>query len=154
MTGTVDVLMGSSAANNISGGAGNDTLIGDAGDDIIFGGVGNDEMRGGEGSDTFLWVSSDTGAAHQPAEDLITDFQAGPGGDVLDIADLLNDTDSLGDYLSLSFEDTDTILEVRSDTSDVTQRITLKDVNLSGYGGGTSDMEIINNLIDDGNLQV
>ena len=51
MTGSegVDVLLGSSEANNISGGAGNDTLIGDTGDDIIFGGVGIDEMRGGKG---------------------------------------------------------------------------------------------------------
>ncbi|WP_419534632.1 cadherin-like domain-containing protein [Endozoicomonas sp.] len=150
----VDVVLGSSAANSISGGIGNDTLIGNAGDDILFGGSGDDRMEGGEGSDTFSWVSSDLGTAALPAEDLITDFQTGPGGDVLDLADLLDEADPLDNYLSFSFEDSDTVLEVRSDASDVTQRITLKGVDLSGYGGGTSNIEIINNLIDDGNLQV
>ena len=53
--------------------AGEDVLLGGAGNDTLTGGYDADLLTGGEGSDRFYVSDSDT----------ITDFQAGPGGDVL-----------------------------------------------------------------------
>ena len=149
-----DTLDGTMVDESIYGFDGNDTLNAGGGDDLLVGGAGDDILTGGSGEDVFEFNFDDIGTAAQPAEDLITDFQTGPGGDVIDISDLLSPGDSLDNYLSVSLEGSDTVLEVKSDSGDVTQKITLEGVDLSGYGGGTSDMDIINNLIDDGNLQV
>ena len=149
-----DTLDGTMADESIYGFDGNDTLNGGGGDDLLVGGAGDDILTGGSGEDVFEFNFDDIGTAAQPAEDLITDFQTGPGGDVIDISDLLSPDDSLDNYLSVSLEGSDTVLEVKSDSGDVTQKITLEGVDLSGYGGATSETDIINNLIDDGNLQV
>ncbi len=111
---------------------------------------------GGEGVDTFSWQVSDVSDSQSPIEDVITDFHAGLGGDVLDISDLITEEGSaVEDLLALNFEDGSTIIDIKSsETGDVTQKITLDGVDLSNYGGGSTDIEIINNLIDDGNLQV
>jgi len=85
-------------------GFGNDTIATGAGDDIIFagragdsvdagagndwirGGPGRDVMAGGTGSDTFAYVF--VYESQGTATDVITDFQAGAGGDVLDFRGL------------------------------------------------------------------
>ena len=98
-------VVGSDAANTIVGGSGADDIIGGAGADSITGAAGADNMVGGTGADTFVI----TGAANSVAAsasglgtgtgnvaagetitfangvDVITDFTAGLGGDVLDI---------------------------------------------------------------------
>jgi Ca2+-binding RTX toxin-like protein len=78
ITGTgnalANVIVGNTAANILSGGLGNDTLDG---------GKGADKLTGGDGSDHFLHHSLADG------KDTITDFHTGPGGDVLDIHDML-----------------------------------------------------------------
>ncbi|MET3440687.1 Ca2+-binding RTX toxin-like protein [Variovorax paradoxus] len=47
-----DVLRGHRGEDNISGGAGDDLLDGGLGDDGLFGGLGNDVLKGGAGDDT------------------------------------------------------------------------------------------------------
>ena len=64
----------------IAGGGGADRLFGDGGDDTLAGGAGNDVLTGGSGRDVFV---IDGG------RDTITDFEAGPGGDRLDLEALL-----------------------------------------------------------------
>jgi Ca2+-binding RTX toxin-like protein len=44
-------ILGTSAANNIAAGLGNDSMSGGAGDDTLSGGVGNDTLVGGPGND-------------------------------------------------------------------------------------------------------
>ncbi|OED44220.1 hypothetical protein ACH42_08195 [Endozoicomonas sp. (ex Bugula neritina AB1)] len=122
--------------------------------DQIRGGEGNDILTGGSDGDIFIWHVDDIGTAEAPAEDVITDFHAGQNGDVIDLSDVLVDeaNHELDEYLHFNFADGDTVVEVKSEAGgDVTQKIKLEGVDLSGLG--TSDSEIINNLLDDGNLQ-
>jgi Ca2+-binding RTX toxin-like protein len=78
---------------------GNDTLIGSQGSDSLNGGDGNDLLRGGQGVD-FLdgGLGQDRFDFDHPSEgiDSIINFAPVPGGDVLDIADLLGWTSYAG----------------------------------------------------------
>ncbi|MGY8662688.1 Ig-like domain-containing protein [Bradyrhizobium sp. UFLA05-109] len=53
-------------------------IVGNAGNNMIDGGKGNDVLTGGAGSDTFV-IRTGNG------NDIITDFQTGAGGDILQI---------------------------------------------------------------------
>ncbi|MGB1270952.1 MAG: type I secretion C-terminal target domain-containing protein, partial [Endozoicomonas sp.] len=147
-------LEGTASGEIINGTAESETILGQAGDDVIFGGAGNDTLTGGEGSDRFAWSSDDLGTVQEPAEDVIKDFQLGEDGDVIDLSDvLIDESETLDQYLSLNFEGGDTTLEVKpSADGSVTQKIKLEGVDLSSLG--SSDSEIINNLLNDGNLQL
>jgi Ca2+-binding RTX toxin-like protein len=81
-----DTLTGSSSGDILRGGLGADLISGGLGDDKLRGGVGADSMSGGAGIDRFEYVNGDLAGS---ATDSISDFQAGVGGDVLDIAELL-----------------------------------------------------------------
>jgi Ca2+-binding RTX toxin-like protein len=52
LAGQGDVIVGSAAANQLSGLAGDDSITGGAGADILIGGAGNDYLDGGDGNDT------------------------------------------------------------------------------------------------------
>ncbi|PKQ76727.1 hypothetical protein CJF47_08960 [Aeromonas sobria] len=149
-----DNLTGDGNANVLSGLAGDDILSGGGGDDLLIGGVGSDTLTGGSGKDTFKWGASDAGGV-----DVIKGFTTGTGGDVLDLSELLTgesaNKDSLDAYLNFS--------------SDGAGRSTLT-IDLDGTSGGSShvikfdtidlttlgnsDLEIIQKLLDDGNLKV
>ena len=63
-----------------------------------------DTLTGGTGSDTFVFHANEALAAANA--DKITDFQVGPGGDVLNVADVLAGHGyaggSLADYIHIS----------------------------------------------------
>ncbi len=69
-----------------------DTLFGDWRDNGLLGGMGNDLLRGGEGAD---YIDGGPGADRIDFDspwdgvDTVAGFEAVPGGDVIDIADLL-----------------------------------------------------------------
>ncbi|WP_330927424.1 type I secretion C-terminal target domain-containing protein, partial [Candidatus Sororendozoicomonas aggregata] len=153
-TGGSEILVGTANSDTIKGEAGSDKLLGNAGDDLIQGGAGDDTLTGGSGSDTFTWMTADLGSAQSPAEDVITDFQLGQGGDVINLKDVMqNGNHSPEQHLALSFENGNTLLEIKPQANGgVTQRIKLEGVDLSSLGN--SDAEIINNLIYQGNLQL
>jgi Ca2+-binding RTX toxin-like protein len=76
-----DTLNGSGSGDVLKGADGNDALNGNGGNDILVGGAGADNLTGGAGSDTFV--------ADAVSVDTITDFTAGAGGDILNLADVL-----------------------------------------------------------------
>ncbi len=105
---TVDVGVGTAGADNLLGGTGDNLMSAGAGDDVVFGGkgndvidggsgmdtiqggIGNDAMTGGLGADVFKWTLGDVGTVGAPALDTVEDFEAGVGGDALDLRDLLD----------------------------------------------------------------
>ena len=99
-----------------------------------------------------------------PDADVITDFTVGLGGDVLNLADLLQGEQSnpTTDYLSIEFGDFDGDLDSESRiTIDAdgggffqpTGSITLETIDLT-QGGSLTDQEILNNLITNGILDI
>ncbi|MFM5025603.1 type I secretion C-terminal target domain-containing protein, partial [Aeromonas caviae] len=157
-------LLGSDQGDWLFGSSGNDRLLGGMGDDVLRGGQGNDILTGGAGSDLFVWGSGDEGTTASPAIDTITDFRP-QEGDRIDLADLLkgvtdNSVDGLLGHLSASVTtgsgglgDVNLSVSPAGD-GHVTQQITLKDVDLSGWNlsGGSSSHDILQSLLDHNGL--
>ncbi|WP_081960863.1 type I secretion C-terminal target domain-containing protein [Nitrincola sp. A-D6] len=93
--------------------------------------------------------------------DIVGDFTLGDYGvdaeaDRIDLADLLSFdgiSDEITDFLSVSVIGSDSVISVSNEGDGaVTQNIVLKDIDLTTLGG--SDSEIIDSLINSGNLIV
>ena len=154
-----DSLAGNAGDDVLIGNAGNDSLDGGAGNDLLIGGTGDDSLVGGDGIDIFALEAGDEGSVAAPAVDTIADFTAGQGGDVLDLSDLLqNESDAtLDQYLSFDYDsgsgNTTVQIDVQGDGSGVSQLIVLEGVDLTA-GGTLSDQQILDNLLDNGNIIV
>ena len=66
-----DEIIGSHAANDMTGGFGNDKILGLGGDDLLHGDRGQDFLIGGRGADQFLYLDAGEGG------DRIQDFTSG-----------------------------------------------------------------------------
>jgi Ca2+-binding RTX toxin-like protein len=152
------------------GGGGNDVLAGSTGDDVIVGGSGHDVLAGGAGSDVFAWQLADQGSAAAAAQDHLTDFGFGRGGDALDLRDLLHGeatgTDlaaaqSLATYLHFTQANGHAVLQVDPDGGPYapTQTITFDNMSLAdltaslGLSAGANDLQIIQQMLEQGNLK-
>ncbi|MFM5162626.1 retention module-containing protein [Aeromonas rivipollensis] len=156
-------LLGSDQSDWLFGSTGDDRILGGLGDDVLRGGQGNDILTGGAGSDLFVWGSGDEGTAALPAIDTVTDFHP-EEGDKIDLADLLkgvtdNSVDGLLGHLSASVTAgsgglSDVSLSVSpAGDGQVTQQITLKDVDLSGWNlSGSSSHDILQSMLDQHSL--
>ncbi|WP_395950063.1 retention module-containing protein [Aeromonas mytilicola subsp. aquatica] len=156
-------LLGSDQSDWLFGSTGDDRILGGLGDDVLRGGQGNDILTGGAGSDLFVWGSGDEGTAALPAIDTVTDFHP-EEGDKIDLADLLkgvtdNSVDGLLGHLSASVTTgsaglSDVNLSVSpAGDGQVTQQITLKDVDLSGWNlSGSSSHDILQSMLDQHSL--
>jgi Ca2+-binding RTX toxin-like protein len=162
-----DTLIGGSGDNTLIGGSGNDILVGGSGNNIFIGGPGNDTLIGGSGADTFVWQFGDQGAKGSPAQDIVRNFDTAK--DMLDVHDLLQDyKGDLANYLHFANSGSDTIVYISTSggflnnnhnvnnpnysQSGVDQRIVLQGIDL--IGGSTTDQDVINHLIQNGNLKV
>src|SRR6185312_4624461 len=120
---------GNSLNNSITGGDGDNVLSGLLGNDTLAGGDGDDQLLGGDGFDTLLASKGeDTLAGGAGSDrfafdadsldglDLITDFTSAPGGDLLDIGDLLvgfdPDSSNINKFLQTTVEDGATFIQV------------------------------------------
>ena len=86
-------IIGSDGANKLDGAAGNDVLEGGLENDTLIGGLGNDRLIGGDGIDSLnggAGVDTFDYNALSEADDIISGFVRGVGGDILNVADLLN----------------------------------------------------------------
>jgi Ca2+-binding RTX toxin-like protein len=155
---TDDTLVANAGNDVLMGNQGNDSLNGGAGDDLLIGGSGNDSLIGGAGIDIFALEAGDEGTVASPAVDTIADFTVGSGGDVLDLSDMLQNesANTLDSYLSFSYDNAtgDTTIKIDVDgTSGVSQQVVLTGVDLTDHGT-LSDQDILNNLLNDGNLVI
>ncbi|MGN5012735.1 retention module-containing protein [Aeromonas veronii] len=151
-----DTLEGGDGNDVLYGQKGNDILIGGDGIDILIGGTGSDTLTGGAGKDTFKWGAGDVGGT-----DVIKDFTTGTGGDVLDISELLTgehaNKNSLDAYLNFSSSGPGTnksTLTIDLDGSSGGTSHVIKFDNIDLTTLGNSDLQIIQKLLDDGNLKV
>ena len=114
------------------GTAGDDTLAGGDGDDLLIGGTGADRLEGGAGDDVFGDIVADasvdtmTGGAGSDkfrflpsyrvpadvAEDVITDFEAGAGGDVIRLSSSNPNPFEIG-QLRVTRQGSDTVIIAR-----------------------------------------
>jgi Ca2+-binding RTX toxin-like protein len=128
-----DTLFGDNGNDVLLGGDGNDTLYGDLfggaagvdylyggnGDDTFYGDAGSDFLIGGAGSDKFVYrLMSDAG-------DIITDFTAGVGGDILDLSGVFSAVGVASaavnsSYLQFVQSGANTILQVDQDGAGTT----------------------------------
>ena len=142
-------LFGEGGNDSISGEGGVDFILGGDGDDVIAGGADFDFIIGGSGSDRFVFRSSDT-SSDQIGQSGGPDFVAGPGGDVLDISDLLIDwtpQSALAEFVSLEQTGEDfSTLSVDRDGADGAFFFETV-ANIYGLTGTTADA-----LYTDGNL--
>jgi len=106
--GNVDTLAG---IENAVGSGAADQLYGDHGANVLEGGAGNDFLAGWGGADRFVYRSTGDG------QDTIFDFQAGAGGDALDIRALLvgYDPGNPDNFIKLTTPGADTVFEVDAD---------------------------------------
>ena len=157
-----DVLSGGSGNDVLDGGIGNDNLSGGSGNDVLYGGAGNDQLSGGSGADVFRWTLADRGSPGAAANDTVADFTTGPGGDTLNLADLLigESAGNLDNYLRFSSVGGSTVVQISAtggfaagfNASAIDQTITLQNVDLGAATQNTQ--QIIDQLLSNGNLTV
>ncbi|KMO13263.1 calcium-binding protein, partial [Methylobacterium indicum] len=111
-----DRFVGSSSAEIVYGGGGNDTLIGNGGNDFLDGEEQNDLLTGGNGEDTFAFYERGFG------RDIVTDFAS---GDLIEFS-----TSAFSNFAdvqaSISQIDADTVINL-----DAGNTVTLRNVTAS-----------------------
>lgn len=132
-----DLIYGQGGSDILYGEGGDDFLSGGDGADILLGGPGDDTLTGGVGTDTFVIEPDSTGST------IITDFEPGAGGDVLDLSEVIGDTvtkDTLGQYLNFTSLDSDGNDIKDSEKAAVDTKIT---VDTDGNNATTDDISTI-----------
>ena len=139
---------GNDLDNAIVGNSGANKLIGNGGDDALDGGRGNDILTGGSGSDVFVRHDLST-----EGSDTITDFQAGRGGDKLDLHDLISGfvsgTSDPNDFVHLVESGGNTTVQVDPNGFTDANHAFTNAIVLTGVTGLN-----VTQLVSDGNLEL
>ena len=148
-----DELLGEQGNDDLRGGAGKDVLDGGLGADLLDGGEGDDVLTGGGGADRFR-------LANLGGTDRITDFQAGAGGDVIDLRSVLSGVGeasgaALQDWLRIDVAGGDSTISIDADGGGdfaaADARIVVEGVDL--MGGAVDQAAAIDSLVANGNVQ-
>ena len=108
---------------NLQTAIGNDTLSGGNGDDWIWGSSGSDLLDGGDGADTLIGGGGrDIFEVGRTGDlDTVLDLLTGPGGDALDLSDILIGYDGVtsdaNDFVKFTSIGDDTLIQVDADGS-------------------------------------
>jgi Ca2+-binding RTX toxin-like protein len=140
-----DTITGSSSANRLDGGGGNDTIQGLGGADLLLGETGNDVLDGGTGADTLLGGGDDDILNGDTGNDTL---DGGTGADVFNGGD---DQDT-ADYRTRS-QDVTVTLDGTADDGEATEGDNVQgDVEnvLGGEGSDTLTGSPLANLLDGG----
>lgn len=145
---TDETIVGTGLGDQLLGAKGVDVISGGAGNDYIWGGLGSDILVGGSGIDRFAYhVMGEAG-------DVIADFRAGTGGDVVDLAVLSRQLGWSGDlggkgYVAFVQSGADTLLQVDSTggANSFVTMATLKGVTALALTSAniSTDIEVTNN---------
>ncbi|PKN40005.1 MAG: hypothetical protein CVU60_17920, partial [Deltaproteobacteria bacterium HGW-Deltaproteobacteria-18] len=147
-----DVLEGGLGNDLLVGGAGSDFLSGGEGNDTLVGGAGDDVMTGGAGQDVFRYMVGDLDGVIDG--DTITDFELGSGGDILDLAALLNGATAgtLNQYLDFTVTNIaggEATVEINVDPAGTGNHAsTLATITVTGVGVGDTADTIIDTMIN------
>ncbi|WP_407082395.1 T1SS-143 repeat domain-containing protein [Photobacterium leiognathi] len=136
-----------------------ESLIGTTNDDVIIGNADSDEIIGGGGNDRFVFKAEDQGTSSNPAQDTIVDFDVTANSDNIDLRAILNNvTDGISadNYIDITEKNGSVTLHIKDNGEDITQEITLENVNKKTLYGNdastTTDAELLQKMIDDNNL--
>lgn len=167
-----EILTGDDTDNQINGAQGDDIITAGAGDDLLQGGQGNDQLDGGAGADTFVWSYNDIQPFGNGREvDTIHNISH---EDMIDLRDLLlneqsndanvSNAEQLDAYLNFSYdaaagEQGGTVMAVSAlgsfsgnDSQQLgDQAIVFSNIDFT-QGGTVSDIAIIQNMLNNGNL--
>ncbi|WP_318476770.1 T1SS-143 repeat domain-containing protein [Photobacterium leiognathi] len=135
------------------------SLIGTANDDVIIGNADSDEIIGGGGNDRFVFQAEKQETSAMPAQYTIVDFDAAANSDNIDLRAILNNvTDGISadNYIDITEKNGSVTLHIKDNGEDITQEITLENVNKETLYGNdastTTDAELLQKMIEDNNL--
>jgi len=118
--------------------------------------VFNTSQTSDDNADIYIWNADKNETSSALNTDNISQFTAGSGGDILQLNDLLLESqteDELDQFLHFSFNGQDTTIEINTDgQASENHFLVLNNVDLTSFGN--SDNEIINQLIQQGNLDI
>ncbi|MCG3865459.1 RTX toxin [Photobacterium sp. Ph5] len=136
-----------------------ESLIGTANDDVIIGNADSDEIIGGGGNDRFVFQAEKQETSAMPAQYTIVDFDAAANSDNIDLRAILNNvTDGISadNYIDITEKNGSVTLHIKDNGEDITQEITLENVNKETLYGNdastTTDAELLQKMIEDNNL--
>jgi Ca2+-binding RTX toxin-like protein len=107
-------------------GAGNQDILGGFGDDVLSGGAGDDTLSGGAGVDSFRFAAGF-------GQDVITDFETGPGRDFIDVS-------GYSAWQSIAQQGSNVLISFSAGDSLLVRNVTVVDLTSGAIRFGAADI--------------